>query len=327
MSNNSTKFLIKEADSGSRLDVILTKLIPDFTRSNLKKIIELKQVKINDIVEKSPSKKLKTDDKIEINLIPVEQIKILPAKIELDIVHEDKDILIINKPAGMVVHPGAGNYKKTLVNALIYKYKNNLSDVNGITRPGIVHRIDKETSGLLVVAKNNKAHSNLGKQFSDHTIQRTYQALTWGVLRPLSGRIETLIGRSRKNRQLMSVTEITGKKSITNYKTLKVFNIKDVPKISFLECQLETGRTHQIRVHMAYKGNSLLGDQQYGKKNLRFKKINVNFEDRLKLLNRQALHAKNLGFIHPTSKKLISFESKLPKDFKKILDLLNKLSH
>jgi 23S rRNA pseudouridine1911/1915/1917 synthase len=327
MSNNSTKFLIKEADSGSRLDVILTKLIPDFTRSNLKKVIELKQVKINDIVEKSPSKKLKTDDKIEINLIPVEQIKILPAKIELDIVHEDKDILIINKPAGMVVHPGAGNYKKTLVNALIYKYKNNLSDVNGITRPGIVHRIDKETSGLLVVAKNNKAHSNLGKQFSDHTIQRTYQALTWGVLRPLSGRIETLIGRSRKNRQLMSVTEITGKKSITNYKTLKVFNIKDVPKISFLECQLETGRTHQIRVHMAYKGNSLLGDQQYGKKNLRFKKINVNFEDRLKLLNRQALHAKNLGFIHPTSKKLISFESKLPKDFKKILDLLNKLSH
>ena len=125
----------------------------------------------------------------------------------------------------------------------------------------------------------------------------------------------------------MSVTEITGKKSITNYKTLKVFNIKDVPKISFVECQLETGRTHQIRVHMAYMGNSLLGDQQYGKKNLRFKKINEEFEDKLKVLNRQALHAKSLGFIHPTSKKLINFESKLPKDFKKLLDLLNKLSH
>jgi|TARA_B110000881_G_C18473465_1_gene462620 23S rRNA pseudouridine1911/1915/1917 synthase len=327
MSNNSTKFSIKEEDAGTRLDVILTKLIPDLTRSNLKKIIELNQVKINNSVEKSPSKKLKTDDTIEINLISKEEIKILPAKIKLDITYEDKDILIVNKPAGMVVHPGAGNFNNTLVNALIYKYKDNLSDVNGTIRPGIVHRIDKETSGLLVIAKNNKAHSDLGKQFSDHTIQRTYQALAWGVLRPLNGRIETLIGRSRKNRQLMSVTEITGKKSITNYKTLKVFNIKDVPKISFLECKLETGRTHQIRVHMAYKGNSLLGDQQYGKKNLKFKKINEEFEDKLKVLSRQALHAKSLGFIHPSSKKLINFESKLPKDFKKILDLLNKLSH
>ena len=327
MSNNSTKFSIKEEDAEARLDVTLTKLIPDLTRSNLKKIIELKQVKINNFVEKSPSKKLKTDDIVEINFIPIKDIKILPSKIKLDIVHEDKDILIVNKPAGMVVHPGAGNYKDTLVNALIYKYKNNLSDVNGTTRPGIVHRIDKETSGLLVVAKNNKAHSNLGKQFSDHTIKRTYQALTWGVLRPLSGRIETLIGRSRKNRQLMSVTEITGKRSITNYKTLKVFNIKDIPKISFLECKLETGRTHQIRVHMAYKGNSLLGDKQYGKKNLKFKKINEDFEDKLKVLDRQALHAKNLGFIHPTNQKLMSFESKLPKDFQKILDLLQKLSH
>jgi 23S rRNA pseudouridine1911/1915/1917 synthase len=264
---------------------------------------------------------------VEINLIPTQEIEILPKKIKIDIVHEDKDILIVNKPAGMVVHPGAGNYKETLVNALIYKYKSNLSDVNGTTRPGIVHRIDKETSGLLVVAKNNKAHSNLGKQFSDHTIQRTYQALVWGVLRPLNGKVETLIGRSRKNRQLMSVTEITGKKSITNYKTLKVFDIKDIPKISFVECELETGRTHQIRVHMAYKGNFLLGDQQYGKKNLKFKKINEEFEDKLKILSRQALHAKTLGFIHPTNKKLINFESKLPKDFQKILNLLNKLSH
>ena len=327
MSKILEKFSIKEDDTGNRLDVILTKLIPDLTRSNLKKIIVLKQVKINNSIEKSPSKKLKTDDIVEINLMPTEEIKILPKKIKIDIVHEDKDILIVNKPAGMVVHPGAGNYKATLVNALIYKYKNNLSDVSGTTRPGIVHRIDKETSGLLVVAKNNKAHSNLGKQFSNHTIQRTYQALAWGILRPLNGKIETLIGRSRKNRQLMSVTEITGKKSITNYKTLKVFNIKNIPKISFIECELETGRTHQIRVHMAYKGNSLLGDQQYGKKNLRFKKINEEFEDKLKILSRQALHAKSLGFIHPTNKKRISFESKLPKDFQKILNLLNKLNH
>jgi len=327
MPNNSTKFLITDQEAGNRLDIILTKLLPDLTRSNLKKIIELKQVKINNTIVESPSKKIKVNDSVEINLIPKDEIKILPAKIKLNIIYEDKDILIINKPAGMVVHPGAGNHKDTLVNALIYKYKKNLSNVNGSIRPGIVHRIDKETSGLLVIAKNNKAHSNLGEQFSNHTIKRTYQALIWGVLRPLNGRIETLIGRSRKNRQLMSVTEISGKKAVTNYITLKVFNIKDVPKISFIECELETGRTHQIRVHMAYKGNSLLGDQQYGKKNLKFKKINEDFESKLKILNRQALHAKNLGFVHPAIKKFISFKSKLPKDFKKILDLLNKLSH
>ena len=326
MSDNSTKLLITEEYAGSRLDIILTKLLPELTRSNLKKIIELNQVKINNIIINSPSKKLKNNDNIEINLIPKQEIKIEPYKTKLNIVFEDKDILVINKPAGMVVHPGAGNYTKTLVNALIYKYKK-LSDLNGSTRPGIVHRIDKETSGLLVVAKNNKAHAHLGKQFNDHSIARTYQALVWGVLRPLSGRIETLIGRSRKNRQLMSVTEITGKKAVTNYSTLKVFDIKDIPKISFVECQLETGRTHQIRVHMAYKGNSLLGDQHYGKKNLKFKKLNEEFAEKLKVLDRQALHAKNLGFIHPTTNKFISFESELPADFKKILNLLNKLSH
>ena len=326
MSDNSTKLLITEEVAGSRLDIILTKLLPELTRSNLKKIIELNQVKINNIIINSPSKKLKINDNIEINLIPKQEIKIEPYKTKLNIVFEDEDILVINKPAGMVVHPGAGNYTETLVNALIYKYKK-LSDLNGSTRPGIVHRIDKETSGLLVVAKNNKAHAHLGKQFNDHSITRTYQALVWGVLRPLSGRIETLIGRSRKNRQLMSVTEITGKKAVTNYSTLKVFDIKDIPKISFVECQLETGRTHQIRVHMAYKGNSLLGDQQYGKRNLKFKKLNEEFAEKLKVLNRQALHAKNLGFIHPTTNKFISFESELPADFKKILNLLNKLSH
>jgi len=327
MPDNSTKFLITDQDIGSRLDVVLVKLLPSLSRSNLKKIIELKQVKINNTIIESPSKKLKKNDHVEINIIPENDIKILPANIKLKIVYEDKDILVINKPAGMVVHPGAGNHNNTLVNALIYKYKNKLSNVNGATRPGIVHRIDKETSGLLVVAKNNYAHANLGRQFSNHTIKRKYYALCWGVLRPLNGKIETLIGRSRKNRQLMSVTEISGKKAVTNYLTLKVFEIKNVPKISFIECELETGRTHQIRVHMAYKGCSLLGDQQYGKKNLKFKKINKDFENKLKILNRQALHAKSLGFIHPITKKFISFDSKLPQDFKKILDLLNNLDH
>jgi 23S rRNA pseudouridine1911/1915/1917 synthase len=327
MSDNSIKFLITSQDAGKRLDIALVKLLPSLSRSNLKKIIELKQVKVNNSIVDSASKKLKESDNIDVSLIFKNEIKILPSNIKLNTVYEDKDILIINKPAGMVVHPGAGNHDNTLVNALIYKYKKKLSNVNGSTRPGIVHRIDKETSGLLVVAKNNKAHSDLGKQFSDHTIKRTYQALSWGILRPLSGRIETLIGRSRKNRQLMSVTEISGKKAVTNYKTIKVFEIKDVPKISFIECKLETGRTHQIRVHMAYKGCSLLGDQQYGKKNLKFKKINEDFENKLKVLNRQALHAKSLGFIHPSTKKFMIFKTNLPQDFKKILDLLNKLTH
>ena len=327
MSNNSTKFLISDQDANNRLDIVLVKLIPNLSRSNLKKIIELKQVKINNSIIVSPSKKLKKNDNVEINLIPKNVVKILPANIKLDIIYEDKDILVVHKPAGMVVHPGAGNYNKTLVNALIYKYKKKLSNVNGNTRPGIVHRIDKETSGLLVVAKNNITHTKLGRQFSDHSIKRTYHALCWGVLRPLNGKIKTLIGRSRKNRQLMSVTEISGKKAITNYTTLKVFEVKDIPKISFIECELETGRTHQIRVHMAYKGCSLLGDQQYGKKNLKFKKINEDFEKKLKILNRQALHAKSLGFIHPSTKKFINFDSKPPQDFKKMLDLLNKLSH
>jgi len=327
MTNNSTKFLIVEQDAGSRLDIVLVKLLPHLSRSSLKKIIELNQVIVNNRIVKSPSKKLNKNDRIEINLITKEEVKILPTNIKLNIMYEDKDILIVNKPSGMVVHPGAGNYNNTLANALLYKYKKKLSNINGSSRPGIVHRIDKETSGLLVVAKNNIAHANLGQQFSSHTIKRKYLALCWGVLRPLNGKIETLIGRSRKNRQLMSVSEISGKKAITNYTTLKVFEIKDIPKISFVECELETGRTHQIRVHMSYKGCSLLGDQQYGKKNLKFKKINGEFENKLKVLNRQALHAKNLGFVHPATKKSVNFDSKLPQDFKKILDLLNKLSH
>ena len=249
-----------------------------------------------------------------------------PKKIKLDIIYEDKDILVINKPKGMVVHPGAGNYKDTLVNALLFKYKKNLSDINGTLRPGIVHRIDKETSGLLVVAKNNLAHANLGNQFSKHTIKRKYLCLSWGVVRPLCGKINTLITRDKKNRQLMTVSDINGKKAITNYKTIKVFNIKDIPKISLLECELETGRTHQIRVHLKYKGTSLLGDKQYGKKNIKFKKINNDFFIKLNKLSGQALHAKTLEFAHPKTKKWMSFNSDLPKGFKKILNLLENLS-
>jgi len=196
--NNSMKFLIDDSESGERLDVYLSKKIDNLTRSNIKKIIESKNVKINEKIINSPSKKVKINDSIIIKLVTESSKKLLPSKIKLEIHFEDKDILIVNKPKGMVVHPGAGNYENTLANALLYKYKNKLSDINGELRPGIVHRIDKETSGLLVIAKNNLAHSKLGKQFSDHSIKRKYICLVWGTIRPLKGRIETLITRNKK---------------------------------------------------------------------------------------------------------------------------------
>ena len=319
------KFSVDKRDAGTRIDIYLTKKISKFTRSFLKKIILTKNLKINNTVVSSPSTKIKTKDIIFINILSRNENRLIPKKIKIDIVYEDNDILIINKPKGMVVHPGAGNVENTLANALAYKYKKNLSNLNGELRPGIVHRIDKETSGLLVVAKNNLAHSNLGKQFSHHTIKRKYLCLAWGVIRPLSGRIKTLISRDNKNRQLMTVSETRGKVAITNYKTLRVYNIKDIPKISFLECELETGRTHQIRVHLKSKGISLIGDNQYGKKNIKFKRIDKIFLEKLNNIKGQALHAQTLEFEHPTKRKWVSFKTNVPDDFKKMLDLLNKL--
>ena len=324
--NNTIKFSVSSQNSGKRLDIFLTENIDNYTRSFLKKLIENKQVILNKILITSPSTRIKHKDQITVNFTQKNEENIVPKKMKLDIVFEDKDILVLNKPKGLVVHPGAGNNKNTLVNALLFKYKKNLSDINGSLRPGIVHRIDKETSGLLVVAKNNFAHSNLGDQFSKHTIKRKYLCLSWGVVRPLYGKINTLITRDKKNRQLMTVSDISGKKAITNYKTIKVFNVKNIPKISLIECELETGRTHQIRVHLKYKGTSLLGDKQYGKKNIKFKKINNEFSTSLNQLSGQALHAKTLEFEHPTTKKWISFNSDLPSSFKKILKLLENLS-
>jgi 23S rRNA pseudouridine1911/1915/1917 synthase len=324
--NNTIKFSVDTKNNGKRLDIFLTENIKQYTRSFVKKLIESNQVKINSKIHTSPSIKVKHKDQILVNLIKKNIQDIVPTKIELDIIYEDKSVLIVNKPKGMVVHPGHGNYDNTLVNALIYRYKENLSNINGDLRPGIVHRIDKDTSGLLVVAKDNLAHANLGIQFSKHTIKRKYLCLAWGILRPLNGKISTLITRDKTNRQLMRVSDINGKKAITNYKTIKVFNVKNIPKISLIECELETGRTHQIRVHLKYKGASLLGDKQYGKKNIKFKKINEEFFVKLNKLTGQALHAKTLEFVHPKTKKLMNFNSDLPKEFKNILSLLENLN-
>jgi len=320
-------FLAKDSDKNLRLDKFLVNKLKTLTRSQVKKIIVSKGVKINKKIVLSASQKIKNENLIEILIAEIKNDHIKPKEIDIDIVYEDKEIIIVNKPSGLTVHPGAGNKENTLVNGLMHIYKKNLSNLSGSFRPGIVHRIDKETSGLLVIAKNNFSHAKLSEQFSNHVIKRKYVALVWGVIRPLKGKISTLLSRSKKNRQLMSVSTVSGKKAITNYKTLKVFNYKNVPKISLVECILETGRTHQIRVHLSYKGNPLLGDKKYGKKKLRFKKIDKNFYKILVNFNRQALHAKSLGLFHPTKNKIINFDSKLPQDFKKILDFLENFDN
>ena len=323
--HKTIEFLVGNSEAFSRVDVYLSKEINYLTRSFIKKIIKEKNLIINGNIVDSPSAKIKANDKIILNLNIKENNNLIPKKIKLDIVFEDKDIVIINKPKGMVVHPGAGNFDNTLANALSFKFKNKLSDVNGKLRPGIVHRLDKNTSGLLVVAKNNLAHAKLAKQFNNHSIKRKYKCLVWGVIRPFNGRLETLITRNKKNRKLMTVDEVKGKKAITNYKTIRVFSKNTMPTISYLECQLETGRTHQIRVHLDYKGTSIIGDSQYGKKKIKFKKINKTFLKMINEIQGQALHAETLEFLHPTKNKLVSFKSKIPSDFSNLLKFLSNL--
>tara|TARA_B110000438_G_scaffold282070_1_gene308779 strand:- start:4439 stop:5410 length:972 start_codon:yes stop_codon:yes gene_type:complete len=308
--------------SGIRIDKFLQIEFTKLSRTKLQNLIHDGFVKLNNKVIKETAKKVKANDTIYI-FFPEPKIKtILPNKMPLKILYDDDDLIIINKSAGMVVHPGAGNYNNTLVNALLFKYKKKLSDIGGKLRPGIVHRLDKDTSGVIVVAKNDFTHIDLSKQFSEHTITRKYEALVWGSLKPQNGKISERISRSQKNRQLMSVSKVKGKLAVTNYKTLKIFQNLHVPRISLIECKLETGRTHQIRVHMNFKGNPILGDKSYGKGKRKFKKIDSELESKINNFNRQALHAKSLGFIHPKSKKEIFFEAKRPKDFDELLKTL-----
>jgi len=309
-----------------RVDKFLQSQLKEISRTRLQNLIRKGHVKLNSTTINEVSKKIKNEDKIEVNFPQPKETFIKPNKIPLHILYDDDDVIIINKSPGVVVHPGAGNYEKTIVNGLLFKYKNNLSSVGGKLRPGIVHRIDKDTSGVIVVAKNDNAHINLSKQFSDHTIKRTYEALVWGSLKPQSGKINERISRSVKNRQLMAVRKEKGKKAITNYKTLEIFQNLNLPKVSLIECRLETGRTHQIRVHMNFKGNPILGDKSYGKSKRKFKKINANIEKKINNFNRQALHAKSLGFVHPKTGKEIFFKAERPKDFDTQIKNLKKAS-
>ena len=313
--------LVGTQDDILRVDQFINKYEKDLSRSKIKNLILKKNLSINNKLNDDPSKKIKINDKISLIIPEPEEVNLKPFEYKIEIIYEDDDLLVLDKKADISMHPGAGNKDRTLVNALI-NYKKKLSNINGELRPGIVHRIDKHTSGLVVIAKNNFTHENLSNQFSEHSIERKYQTLVWGKLRPSNGRIETLITRSSKNRQLMSVSLSKGKNSITNYKTLEIFEKETVPTFSLIECKLETGRTHQIRVHMSYKGNNIVGDQKYKKKFKKIKNINKDLEKKIMNLDRQFLHAVSLGFTHPTKNKRMNFKSKLPNDLENILKSL-----
>ena len=318
--------IVNEAEKKLRVDIFIKKREEIISRSRIKNLILDKKLKINNKLVIDPSKKISFNDEISLTIPEPKKASLKPYKYKLDIVYEDEDLIIINKPSGIVMHPGAGNFDKTIVNALISRDKNTLSNISGEFRPGIVHRLDKNTSGLVVIAKNNQTHEHLSRQFNKHTIKRLYQLLIWGKIRPSNGRIETFITRSSKNRQMMEVSKIKGKKSITNYKTIEVFENKNTPTLSLIECKLETGRTHQIRVHMNYLGNSVVGDDKYKKKFKKIKNINPLLEKNIMKLNRQFLHAKTIGFIHPKKNKEMIFKSVLPQELEKILKRLRNTS-
>ena len=311
-----------EDDQNNRVDSFINKHYKEISRTRIKNLILNGSLKINDQIITDPSKKIKKNDVVLIEIPEPKKTSLKPYSYDLDIIYEDNDLMVINKPAGIVMHPGAGNYDNTIVNALINYDEKSLSNIGDKLRPGIVHRIDKNTSGLIVIAKNNATHENLSIQFNRHSILRSYQLLIWGKMKPSNGRIETLITRSSKNRQMMEVSNMKGKSAITNYKTLERFENKNTPTLSLLECKLETGRTHQIRVHMNHLGHSIVGDDKYKKKFKKIKNINEKLNNLLINLNRQFLHAKKLGFVHPKKNKEMIFESILPKELETILETL-----
>ncbi len=314
--------IVSKEDKNTRVDSFINKHNKEISRTRIKNLILSKNLIINNKIITDPSKRLTLNDKINILIPEPKKASLKPYKYNLNIVYEDDDLLVIDKPAGIIMHPGAGNYDNTIVNALINYDKKLSSNIGDELRPGIVHRIDKNTSGLVVVAKNNSTHENLSSQFSNHTIIRSYQLLIWGKLRPSNGRIETFVRRSSNNRQMMEVSETKGKKAITKYKTLEIFENQNTPILTFVECKLETGRTHQIRVHMNYLGNSIVGDDKYKKKFKKIKYIDQELNKLLINLNRQFLHAKTLGFIHPKKKKEMIFNSILPNELEIILKKL-----
>lgn len=297
--NKEIFLIVPDAAEGMRLDKWLSNLDLEMTRTAIQGLIEKGEILVN---ERPVSKnyKQKLNDKIKITVPEPVMLNAIPENITLDIVYEDESLLVVNKPKGMVVHPAPGNYNKTLVNALLYHCGDSLSGINGVIRPGIVHRIDKNTSGLLIVAKTDNAHKILAKQIKSHSFTREYECVAVGRFKEQSGTIEAPIGRNINDRKKMCVTEKNSKNAITHYNVLEQFE-----KCAHLRCRLETGRTHQIRVHLSYKGHPVLGDEVYGKE--------------FKGIDGQCLHAKKIGFVHPETGEYMEFDSELPLYFKEIL--------
>lgn len=298
-------FVIDETQKGIRADKFLSDNIADITRSALQGYIEDGSVTVNG-KEISKNYKTKTGDTIVVQIPDPVPLEAVAENIPLDIIYEDNDLIVVNKPKGMVVHPAAGNYTGTLVNALLYHCKGSLSGINGVLRPGIVHRIDKNTSGLLIVAKNDQAHKGLAEQIKVHSFTRKYETIVYGNIKDDQGTVNQPIGRNPMDRKKMTVIATNSKEAITHFKVLQRFN-----QFTHLEVALETGRTHQIRVHMAYLNHPVAGDDVYGPKKVITK------------LNGQCLHARTIGFIHPITGKYLEFTSDLPKYFSDFLTELN----
>ncbi len=296
---------VDREDAGVRIDKWLSEQTDiDLTRSAVAKLIESAKVIVNGKAV-SKSYKIQADDVVDVEIPDPVESNVLPEDIPLDIVYEDRYLLVVNKPQGMVVHPAAGNYTGTLVNALLFRYKDELSGINGVIRPGIVHRIDKNTSGLLIVAKTDKAHIGLAEQIKAHSFTREYEAICVGRFKEKSGTVDAPIGRDKRDRKKMCVTQANSKNAITHYEVIEEF-----PNHSYVKFRLETGRTHQIRVHCAYLGHPILGDDVYGKPYQGCKG--------------QCLHARKIGFVHPISGEYLEFTSELPEYFTKLLEKLRK---
>ena len=301
-------YIVEEEWNGMRLDKLLSELQEDLSRSYLQKLIEQEQIHINGIPVKKSGYKVSAGEQIRLLLPEPEPLNIQPENIPLDILYEDEDVILINKGKNMVVHPAAGHYSGTLVNGLLYHCKEQLSGINGVMRPGIVHRIDRNTTGVLVVCKNDRAHQSLSEQLKVHSITRRYNAIVYGNFPEDEGRIEGPIGRHPIDRKRMAINYKNGKDAATNYRVLERFG----NRYTHIECALETGRTHQIRVHMASRQHPLLGDDVYGPAKDSFH------------LEGQALHARILGFQHPTTGEYVEFEAPLPDYFTALIDKLRK---
>lgn len=299
-------FTVGESDCGLRIDKFLSDKLDILTRSAVQKNIESQNVKVNSSVI-NKNYKCRLNDRVEILIPDAVELETKAENIPLDIVYEDNDLLVVNKPKGMVVHPANGNWNGTLVNALLYHCHDSLSGINGVIRPGIVHRIDKDTSGLLIVAKNDAAHLGLAEQIKEHSFSRMYEAVVYGNIKEDRGTVNQPIGRNPKDRKKMAVVQNNAKPAVTHYQVIQRYG-----EFTHIRCILETGRTHQIRVHMAHIGHPLAGDSVYGPKKV------------ITSLNGQCLHAKLIGFNHPIQNKYMEFDSELPEYF---TDFLAKLNH